>query len=326
MSAHDLWFSQSWGNRLARGLLTPASWLYAGGWQTYLWLYQSGVKKSSEPHRPVLCVGNLTVGGSGKSPLTLHLYDLLTQHGTNVVVGCSGYGSPAAEGARIAPEGPLHASEWGDEPAMLRWFRPEMSLVVGRRRVLAAQLVHREFPDSVLLMDDGFQHLPLKKHFTFLIDEPNPANPRCLPAGPYREPRRNRDRADLIIPSKFKIKWEFLGPFDPETRSKPGTNEKSVHALTAIARPERFLDCLKEQGFNVERKILLSDHDPLTAGTLLESIGPKMPLVVTAKDWIKLKDRPDIGGYSVWVAWTEARIEPADMFREFLHGTITQLS
>jgi len=326
MSAHDLWFSPSLGNRIARGLLAPISWLYAAGWQTYLSLYRVGFKRSREPHFPILCVGNLTVGGSGKSPTVLHLYDLLVEGGSEVVVGCSGYGSPAAEGARMAPEGPLSAAEWGDEAAMLRWFRPDMPLAVGRARVRAAEFVHERHPAAVLLMDDGFQHLPLRKHYTILLDEANPQNGFCLPAGPYREPRANRGRADLVLPGEFRIEWDFRGPFESETLQAPVDTCKKVQVLTAIGRPERFLKNLRDAGFELASESLRPDHDPLTAGNLLESVDPSMPLVVTAKDWIKLKDRADIGNFKVWVAWNEARIEPADAFRELLHGTLHQLS
>lgn len=326
MSAHDLWFSQSLGNHIARGLLTPASWLYAAGWQAYLGLYRTGIKKSKEPHRPVLCVGNLTVGGSGKSPTALHIYDLLVDAKRPVVVGCSGYGSPAAEGARLAPEGPLSAHEWGDEAAMLRWFRPDMPLAVGRARVRAAELVHQHHRDALLLMDDGFQHLPLYKHVSLILDEANPLNSFCLPAGPYREPRGNRSRADIVIPGVFNVEWSFRGPFEPATLEPPNPSSPRVQVLTAIGRPERFLKNLSEAGYEAANVNLRPDHDPLTAGNLLESVDPQMPLVVTAKDWIKLKDRADIGRFQVWVTWNEARIQPADAFRELLYGTINQFS
>lgn len=326
MSAHDLWFSPSAGYRIARGLLTPLSWVYAAGWQAYVGLYRSGIKRAQAPHFPVLCVGNLTVGGSGKSPLTLHLYDVLRSMDRPAMVGVSGYGSPASEGAQIAPEGPLAAHEYGDEAAMLRWFRPEMPLVVGRRRVLAAELTARHRPGHVLLMDDGLQHLPLHKDLTILIDDPDPPNPRCLPAGPYREPRVNRSRADLVLPGKFRIVWTSRGPVDPKTMQADGDVGLEIQVLTSIARPERFLNDLTDRGFQIRRRIDRPDHDPLTTGNLLASFDRAVPLVVTAKDWVKLKDRPDVEDYRVFVAWNEAKIEPDAAFRELLHGKLTQIA
>ena len=101
----ELWESPAPSARLARAALTPLSWLYALGWQAYLLTYRLGLKKAQAPHHPILCVGNLQAGGSGKSPLVRHLVDVLRSMGREVVVSCSGYGAPRAEAASLAPEG-----------------------------------------------------------------------------------------------------------------------------------------------------------------------------------------------------------------------------
>src|SRR4051794_30361708 len=118
MHPEELWTSPEFKAQLLRTLLTPASWGYALGWQAYLAMYQLGFKKAKAPHRPIVCVGNLLVGGTGKTPVTIHISDLLTGLGHQVVISCSGYGSPASEAACLAPKGPLSASEWGDEAAL----------------------------------------------------------------------------------------------------------------------------------------------------------------------------------------------------------------
>lgn len=325
MRAAELWFSPDPKAKLMRTALTPFSWLYAAGWQAYLGIYIAGLKKAKEAHAPVLCIGNLTVGGSGKTPVALHVYEILRSMDYEVVISCSGYGSPAADKARPALPGALSAQEWGDEAAMLRWLRPEIPLVVGRDRVKAASLVHFEKPKAVMLMDDGFQHLPLKKHFSIVLDDPKPANGRCLPAGPYREPRINRGRADLVIPGKFEVKWsppEFVEPLHGAPIESP---EKTIQVMCALGRPDRFLRSLDHAGYDVVAEYLLPDHDPLLAGNLLAAVDREIPLVVTAKDWVKLKDRADIGVFKIWVALSEARIEPSDAFRELLHATLTQI-
>ena len=322
MRAAELWFSPDTKAKLMRTLLTPFSWLYAAGWQAYLGIYVAGIKRPKEPHVPVLCVGNLTVGGTGKTPVALHIYEMLRAMDREVVISCSGYGSPAADNTRFAPPGELNAQEWGDEAAMLRWLRPEIPLVVGRDRVKAATLVHEQKPNSAMLMDDGFQHLPLRKHFSLVLDELHPANARCLPAGPYREPRINRGRADLLIPGKFEVNWSPPELVEP-THGAPIENpSKRVQVMCSLGRPDRFLKSLSHAGFDVVAEYLLPDHDPLLAGNLLAAVDRGVPLVVTAKDWVKLKDRADIGVFKVWVALSEARIEPAEDFRNFLHATL----
>lgn len=326
MRAEEIWFSEKPGPTLIRTLLTPLSWLYAGGWQAYASTYRTGIKRAKEPHRPVICVGNLTVGGSGKSPLTLHLYDLLREMGHAVVVSASGYGSPRSEGATLAPEGDLDASEWGDEPAMLRWLRPGMALVVGRGRVRAAELVHEHASGAVVLMDDGFQHLPLRKHFTLLLDPPEPRNRRCLPAGPYREPRTNRKRADLVLPGEFAVQEGEITFADPlaGTASPTALPEGPIQVLCGLGRPDKFVSDLKGQGRQVLAARLLPDHDPLDAGNLWDGLNPDLPVVVTAKDWVKLRRRNDLNRWRIRVAMRDVRVEPAAEFREFLHGTLSK--
>jgi tetraacyldisaccharide 4'-kinase len=323
MRADELWYGSTLQAKVLRTFLTPLSWIYAFGWQIYLGLYRSGIKRVKEPHAPVVCIGNLTVGGSGKTPATLHTYDALLSMGREVVVSCSGYGAPHAEKAVLAPEGELDAAEWGDEAAMLRWLRPEMKLAVGRDRVLSAKLIHESHPDAVMLMDDGFQHLPLRKHLTVLLDDPQPANRRCLPAGPYREPIENRRRADVAIPGDFELCRGGLRLVDPRTMAEVSRPSGPIQALCALGRPERYLNDLGQSGFEVVRSWLLPDHDPLSAGNLLDAVDRALPLAVTAKDWVKLKHRPDIGVFNIWVALQEAHIEPAADFRELLHATLS---
>ena len=319
----DLWESPAPSARLARAALTPLSWLYAGGWQAYLATYRLGFKREKEPHRPVLCVGNLQVGGSGKSPLVLHLAEVLREMGREVVVSCSGYGSPRAEAASLAPEGLLDATEWGDEPAMMRLIAPDLPLVVGRRRVLAAQKVHTSHPNAVMLMDDGFQHLPLRKTLSLVLDPPRPSNSRCLPAGPYREPRENRRRADEVLPGRFRVVEE--GPWFEESSEIAGDSSSTVTplerlpsrfaVLCGLGQPARFLESL--EGRPVVTRIL-PDHDPMTAGNLFDGMNPAVPVVVTAKDWVKLRTRPDLVGRRILLARHSVRVEPATEFRSWL--------
>lgn len=323
MHPGEIWNGRSLGARLIRGALYPASLLYGLGWQTYLAMYTAGLKRPAEPHRPVVCVGNLLVGGGGKSPLTLHLIDILRSLGRTVVVSASGYGSPRAEAAAHAPDGLLDPKEWGDEPAMIRWLAPDVPLVVGRRRVLAAQLCHERYPEAVLLMDDGFQHLPLRKHVTLLLDPPSPENALCLPAGPYREPRGNRRRADLVLPGKFSVERHPLKFVEP-TGETVYPQRPSV--LCALGRPESFLEALERSGVSPQSTLLLPDHDPLDAGTLLEKLPRDRPVVVTAKDWVKLRQRDDAGSRQFVVALQSIAVEPAAAFREWLKSRLDETS
>ena len=302
-----------------RILLSPLSLLYAVGWEGYLGVYKWGLKTAKHPHSPIICVGNLISGGSGKTPMTLHLVDVLRELGYDVVVSCSGYGSPKSEAATVATDGQQDARIWGDEAALFRRKRPDLPLIVGRARVEAAELCQREFPNAVLIMDDGFQHLPLKKDLTVLLDPENPKNRMCLPAGPYREPRWNRKRADLVIPGVFRIEESvsFTNP-DGETVNPPAT----CATLLALAQPEKVIRSVEAMDCRVAERVLLPDHDPLTSGNLLDNLPTDKPTVVTGKDWVKLRNRPDVGEREFLILNHEVRVEPYAQFKDWLKSKL----
>lgn len=300
-------------------LLSPLSLLYAFGWEAYRSVYTLGLKRAAAPHAPVVCVGNLTAGGTGKTPLTIHLARVLQSLGRSVVVSASGYGSPASEAARIAPEGALDAAEWGDEPALLRHRMPGVPLIVGRRRVLAAQLCAEGFPGTVMLMDDGFQHLPLRKHVSIIVHPRFDLNRLCLPAGPYREPRaRGLARADLELPGRdFGLE---RSPTSLTDQAGAAVDPQGLAAcvLCAIGDPWPLQASLEAQGVRVVRGRYLADHDRLDAGNLLQGLDAALPLIVTAKDWVKLRRRADLGSREVLVADYEVRVTPEEAFAAWL--------
>lgn len=314
----EMWESLS----IATVMLAPFSALYAAGWLAYEATYRLGLKRAISPHRPVICVGNLTVGGTGKTPTTLYLAKLLADIGRSVVISCSGYGSPASEAARVAPPGELSAHDWGDEAALFRSQLPEVPLVVGRRRVLAAELCHAHFPGSVLLLDDGFQHLPLRKDLSIVLDPPR-RNRLCLPAGPYREPRGGLHRADLVLPSEYELTVDDFLVRDPqgERVSLPA----AADVLCAIGRPASLVATIEALGCRIEAGRFLPDHDPLSAGNLLSDLGRARPLIVTSKDWMKLRERPDVDGRDVRIVDYTVRIQPEEAFRNWISQRLDEV-
>jgi len=323
MRPDEIWEGRGPAETAVRTALTPLSWLYAFGWQVYLSSYRIGFKTAKEPHRPVICVGNLVTGGSGKSPVTLCLARVLSSMGKQVVIGCSGYGAEHSANAEIAPDGPLAAGLWGDEPAMFRWLLPDVPLVVGRNRVMAAERVHQRYPEAVLLMDDGFQHLPLKKQATLILDEPSP-NTKCMPAGPYREPKGNRKRADRRIPDDFQVvrgALRFVNADGTEVRPT------SYAVLCAIGQPRRFLSELAGQLPNAlgePATLLLNDHDRLDGPDLFKSLDKGLPVVVTAKDWVKLKDRADVNEHQIVIALQNVKVEPLEALTSWLESVCNE--
>jgi len=322
MRIENLWFGQGWRPLFGRITLLPLTALYSLSWQLYLLTYRYRIKRPAIAHPRVICIGNLTAGGSGKTPVTTFVADCLVELGFKPVISCSGYGSPKSEAAETAPQLPLNPREWGDEPSEIRDLRPSLPIVVGRRRVLAATIANREFPGSVLVLDDGFQHLPLHKHVTIILDARDPANALPFPSGPYREPRWNRSRANLVLPSdRFEVVYSALEFVNEAGSAVDAPAVASI--LTAIARPDLFEASVREAGVQVSDIDVHPDHDPLDAPDLLSrhNVGT---VIVTMKDWVKLRTRDDLDKVTILIAKRSATIEPKEEFLKWLKERIPE--
>ena len=315
VTIQEVWYGDSPAAKLARVLLWPLSLIYALGWQIYLLVYRIGLKRAYRPHCKVLCIGNFTAGGTGKTPTVVFVANCLSELGIPFVIGCSGYGAPHSFGATVAPAGGLKAAKWGDEPAEIRDLLPNVPLIVGRARVTASKLSSEAFPESVLLMDDGFQHMPLHRDVSIILD-PALANKLTFPAGPYREPCvSGAKRADLVIPSA-----EFTQLFSALTFTDPSGGVLSpppkARVLTAIGRPDNFRQALEAEGVSIVEFLALPDHDKLQIN--LADKETDLPWLVTRKDWVKLQNHCDLNRVTIVVADRTASIEPAVEFKKWL--------
>ena len=326
MRIEEIWYGSDIRSKLGRIALFPLSLLYTAGWQTYLFIYKIGIKKAEKPHTPIICIGNFSSGGNGKTPTVAWIAKELTKRGQGVVISCSGYGSPKSEAATIAPSGTLSPSEWGDEPAEFRLMLPEIPIIVGRRRVLAAKLCADNFPDSILLMDDGIQHLPLLKDVSIALDTKNPTNSLCFPAGPYREPR-NSNRATLVLPShEYTLNYSQLEFKDAKNNESCTPTELSpANILLAVGRPDSVLDTLEQAGVTPATLTILPDHDPLTSESVFDKgMNNNRPWIVTQKDWVKLQYHPLIANQRIIIATRSATIEPTEQFTDWLMDKISK--
>jgi tetraacyldisaccharide 4'-kinase len=256
--------------------------------------YRRGWLRSIGAGRPVIVVGNLTVGGTGKTPLAIWLIQLLQAKGLKVGAVLRGYGSKAI-GPQLLGERSA-AVEVGDEALLIR-NRCGCATAVGRDRVAAAQLLVQAGVD-VIVADDGLQHLRLKRDLEIVVIDGKRGfgNGRLLPAGPLREPTTRLESVALIIQNggdklrpdvlRMQVNGDQLHPLGRGGNPVSMTSwaGRHVHAVAAIGNPERFFVELESAGLRISRHPF-PDHQPLTAADL--DFNDADPVVMTEKDAVK---------------------------------------
>jgi tetraacyldisaccharide 4'-kinase len=251
--------------------------------------------------------------------MVLFLAELLQERGKKVVISCNGYGSSHQGGATVAPLGSLDAAEWGDEPSLLRETLPDVPMIVGRERTKAAKIAEELFADHILLLDDGLQHLPIGKDLQIVMLPPDLSNQNCFPAGPFRQPANDSYRFDVVLPGRdFQVRTVSQLRLPEGIRSQELYGMR-VQLLTAIARPERLMAAVEPYEFSIVNLCLLRDHHPLSDGTLLQQFDPELPILITEKDWVKLRCRPDVDQYTFWVLEHRSSVEPRSAFGDWIH-------
>ena len=235
--------------------------VYGGAVRARNSLYDRGTLPAQRLEKPVISIGNVSVGGAGKTPFVVTLGKLLQQRGVKFDVLTRGYGR-ATRGVRVVdPSG--SAREFGDEPLLLA-RRLGVPVVVGESRAQAGALAEKKFDSELHLLDDGFQHRELARDFDIVLVTPDDARDRLLPAGRLREPLAAIARADAVVlmsgakPEDFplagKTVWKARRGIAPQ-----GLPKKCV-AFCGIARPHNFLLQLKLAGCEPSAAAAFRDH------------------------------------------------------------------
>ena len=285
-------FEKIWyGNSRLKWLLWPFSLIYKIIVITRAKLYQRGILKSVSFHVPIIIVGNITVGGTGKTPFCIALCELLKQHGFKPGLVSRGYGGKATTWPQVVTPSSDPALV-GDEPVLLV-TRTQCPMVVAPDRVAAVTKLLTDFDCNVVVSDDGLQHYRLARDIEIVLQDSKRGlgNGLCLPAGPLREPVSRLRTVDFVAP-KVTIDYQPVGSLlDANNIISPkNTQDLKVCALAGIANPDKFFAGLAALGFTFERKIFSDHHDYQPSD--LASIKADI-IIMTEKDAVKCRTFAD---------------------------------
>jgi len=288
-------------------------------------LFKSRILKSEHPGIPVIVVGNITAGGSGKTPLVLWIAEFLKSKGWSPAIVSRGYGSGRSDPrpATIASE----AADVGDEPIILS-RRGGCPVWVGADRLAVIRALRAKHEDvNVLILDDGLQHYRLRRDVEIaVVDARGLGNGFLLPAGPLREPAWRLKTVDAVVANGFSREKAFTMRLEGDTfhrmtdsrerRQAAAFAGQRVHAVAGIGDPNRFFLHLAKLGLK-PLPHPFPDHHPFTPAEL--DFGAGAEVVMTEKDAVKLRRaaRPDW-----WVLPVTARLDPA--FGDWLLGRLNE--
>jgi tetraacyldisaccharide 4'-kinase len=294
-SATELLNAIWYGNSPMRFALWPISAVYLGLSRLRRAAYQRGWRPAVDAGVPVIVVGNVSVGGTGKTPFVIWLAHHLKQRGRKVGIVTRGYRGKGTEWPRaVGPDS--DPAEVGDEPVLLA-RRTECPVVAGPDRVACVQALLANERVDVVLSDDGLQHYRLARTFEIAIVDGarGMGNGLCLPAGPLREPPSRLQEVDAIVVNGGT--WGHAGVFRAEAvatrvyhlqdgaeRTLESFKSQPVHAVAGIGNPQRFFDLLNDAGLDVEAHPL-DDHAEITLDEL--TFDEPGPVLVTEKDAVK---------------------------------------
>lgn len=305
-------------------LLWPLGWIYRTAAVLRRALYRRGVLRVIDPGVPVVVAGNITVGGTGKTPCIVWLAEALQQRGLGVGIVTRGYGGRAGKWPQWVTRD-SDPGQVGDEPVLLAQ-RTASPVAAGPDRVAAAKFLLDRGKVDVLLADDGLQHYRLGRRFEIGVVDGRRGlgNGWCLPAGPLREPPGRLDAVDAIVVNsgdwgQGDVYRAALLPVrvvrlaDGMTRKLDGFTGSEVHAVAGIGHPERFFALLERSGISVDPRPL-TDHATIREADL--RFDDAAPVLITEKDAVKCRS---FAPQNVWAVIVDLAFEGDDGNRLMEH-------
>jgi tetraacyldisaccharide 4'-kinase len=336
-------------------ILAPFAALYGIVTKTRVALYQRGILKSSKLATPVLSVGNITAGGTGKTPLVEHLARIVAANGCKVCILTRGYGREHPIQRVLVSDGTdvlATEREAGDEPLLLAQnLRGLAAVISDANRIAAGKWAIENLGTEVFVLDDGFQHLQLARNLNIAtIDASNPwGNGRLLPRGFLREPVTGLRRADCLVITRAN-QTENLDELRDELRSinntaplftsrmrtralfRLGATEpiekltSPLAAFCAVGNHESFVRQAAAEELKIVKTVVFGDHHRYTQNDIdkiideAKSAGAEA-LLTTAKDAVKLKELSI--PISCYVLDIEIEIDSTDKFGDLVRAAIS---
>lgn len=279
--------------------MNPFSMIFGAGVAFRNRLYERGALQAHKLKQPVISIGNISVGGSGKTPFVIALGELLKQRAIAFDVLSRGYRRNSIETAVVDPLG--SPQQFGDEPLLIA-RKLDVPVVVGADRYRAGLLAEEKFPARLHLLDDGFQHRRLHRDFDIVLLPQSDLNDRLLPAGRLREPVSSLRRADAVVLFET-LATPHLSLYLPSR--VPGQFIKARRVITlgqtvgkavifcGIARPQQFFAAAKSLGQQIAAELAFPDHHRYTQADVnrLLRLRDKVAadsFITTEKDLINL--------------------------------------
>jgi tetraacyldisaccharide 4'-kinase len=325
--------------------------IYELGVRARLFLYGVGFLQGSQLPCKVISVGNITLGGTGKTPTVEYIAKLLKEEGMDVVLLSRGYGGSMERKFGVVSDGNrllLSPKEAGDEPYMLAQRLNGIPIIVGRRRDRSGRYASVHFHADVAILDDGFQHLGVKRDIDILLVDSQAGfgNGHLFPRGPLREPQAQLSRADLFIMTKVencdtcgeleeRIRSHkrdavvFHSTYNPDYLTDLNLGKRvsveyikgrRIAALSGVANPTYFRHLLELVGARVEEELVFPDHHVYSrrdTPIIHKAMGKAECIVTTEKDAVKLREVAK-KGFPIMSLGISLRIMEGNQFKRIL--------
>ncbi len=300
--------------------LWPASQVFAGLVKLRKLCYEKKIFKSYRAKVPVVIVGNLTVGGTGKTPLVIAFAQILQSMGLRPGIVLRGYKSHAA--GAICVHKNMDAKLVGDEAVLLA-KRGNWPVVVSKKRVLGVQKLLKEHPVDIVLCDDGLQHYALERDLEVVVidGERGFGNGHCLPQGPMRELPERLQSVDLKVTNGIDMHitvdkvYSLLNKREINLQDFRG---KTVHAIAGIGAPSKFFKLLATHGITVLEHAFLDHHDFKMSDI---NFTDRLPILMTEKDAVKCQS---FASERCWVVAVKTELDTKiqDEFVRLVQGVL----